>query len=895
MLSSRYNPHETESQVYRFWQEKGVLDVDPQKDREHFCIVMPPPNITGILHMGHALNNTIQDILVRYKRLSGRCSLWVPGIDHAGIATQNVVERQLKSEGLTRQSLGREELLKRIWAWKEQYGSTILEQLRRLGASCDWRRTRFTMDEQYSEAVLEVFIKLYEKNLIYRGKYIINWCPRCGTSLSDEESPYKLFKGKLYYIKYPLKDSSGFVVVATTRPETMLGDTAVAVNPRDERYKSLVGKNCLLPLVGRVIPIIVDEGVSLEFGTGAVKITPAHDPLDYQIALRHNLEFINIMTPEANISCGLKDYDGLDRFAARKKIIKDLEAQGLLEKVEDYEYSLPCCYRCDTPIEPRISEQWFVKMKPLAEKAIEVVERGQIRFYPERWKKVYLEWMYNIRDWCISRQIWWGHRIPVWYCKNCREDNPQDGNKGIIVSKTPPLRCPWCGSDKLFQDEDVLDTWFSSWLWPFAVFGWPRFKEPYKKEDLDYFYPTSCLVTAPEILFFWVARMIMAGLEFTGKIPFKDVYIHGTVRDEKGRKMSKSLGNIIDPLEVIDQMGADALRFSLINITSYGQDVFLSPQKFLMGRNFTNKIWNASRLFFILHGENKNFLETPLSLEKIDWNLLSSTDKWMHQKMNTLKREAKYLLDNYNFNEASQKIYHVFWHRFCDWYMEFSKIDIRNNQDSLYLHSKLSFMAKCILEFLILLHPFVPFITERLYQELKTILKDGVPLSLVDCRYPFGGEDLFKEEEETVDALLDTIVQIRNIRQQLNIPASQKHTLWLEDGVEETFLAFRKHLEKLAHIEKISVVPASKPFATVVNKRFKLYASLPLKDSQKEIRRLSQKIEELSRLKENTQKLLLNPNFLEKAPRQEVERRRNRLQELEEEIRILDRIRNALR
>ncbi|MFA4992229.1 MAG: valine--tRNA ligase, partial [Candidatus Omnitrophota bacterium] len=588
-IPPRYNPKEVEDKVYSRWENKNLFHAEPTSSKKPFSVVIPPPNVTGILHMGHALNDTIQDILIRWKKMQGFDSLWMPGVDHAGIATQNVVEKKLAKEGKTRNDLGREKFLEEVWKWREEYGSTIIRQLKKLGASCDWDRTRFTMDEAYSEAVKEVYIRLWNKGLIYQGDYIINWCPRCQTALSDEEAPHVDAEGKLYYIKYPFKEGEGLsakdegVVVATTRPETMLGDTAVAVNPKDRRYKKFIGKKLILPLMGREIPIVGDDFVDKKFGTGAVKVTPAHDLNDFEIAGRHHeLRVINVMNPDATMNENAGRFKGMDRFRAREEIVKELREKGLLIKIEPHKHAVGHCYRCHTAVEPYLSRQWFVKMKPLAGPAIEAVKSGRIKFYPKRWTKVYLNWMENIRPWCISRQIWWGHRLPVWYCLDCK--------KGVVASKERPVKCGACGSGNLKQDEDVLDTWFSSWLWPFATMGWPD-----KTRELGYFYPTSVLVTAPEILFFWVARMIMAGLEFMGDIPFSDVYLHGTVRDLTGKKMSKSLGNIIDPLDIINEFGADALRFSIIAITASGQDVFLAREKFELGRNFANKIWNASR------------------------------------------------------------------------------------------------------------------------------------------------------------------------------------------------------------------------------------------------------------------------------------------------------------
>ena len=709
-IPSRYNPKETEDKWYKIWVEKGLFHAAVNSAKKPFTIVIPPPNVTGILHMGHALNNTLQDILIRYHRMKGEEALWMPGTDHAGIATQNVVERSIAKEGLRRETLGREKFIERVWLWKEQYGSTIIRQLKKLGASCDWSRERFTMDLEYSKAVTEVFVRLYEKGLIYRGSYIINWCPRCQTALSDEEAPHHELSGNLYYLKYPLKDSPDqFVVVATTRPETMLGDTAVAVNPKDKRYKKIIGKTLVLPLVDREIKIITDTLVDMEFGTGAVKVTPAHDPNDYAMAKRHNLEFINVMRPDARMNEFAGEYKDMDRFEAREVIVEDLKEKGLIEKIEPHKLSAGHCYRCHTIIEPYLSKQWFVKMKPLAKPAIEAVKKGKIKFHPPRWEKVYLNWMENIQDWCISRQIWWGHRIPVYYCKKCQEN-------GVIVSRFKPETCHACGSQDILQDEDVLDTWFSSWLWPFATFYWPP--EAYKqglspkgtvpKDDLRYFYPTSILVTAQEIIFFWVARMIMAGLEFMDDVPFKDVYINGTVRDIEGKKMSKSLGNIIDPLDIIEEYGTDAMRFSLISITAHGQDVFLSKERFEQGRNFANKIWNASR--FILMNLEPTLIKTDLCVffKKED---LDVVNRWALSRFySTLQQTTKYL-ENFQFNEAANTLYGFFWHDFCDWYLEIIKQDIKNPHNQVVMY-------KILEKSLRLLHPFMPFITEEIWQSL---------------------------------------------------------------------------------------------------------------------------------------------------------------------------------
>ncbi|MFA6282008.1 MAG: valine--tRNA ligase [Candidatus Omnitrophota bacterium] len=674
-IAPRYNPKEIEEKILKKWLSIGFFGAKVSKDKKPFSIVIPPPNITGILHMGHALNDTIQDVLIRFKRMQGYSALWMPGTDHAGIATQNVVEKDLAKQGLKKEDIGREEFLNKLWQWRDKYGSTIISQLQKLGASCDWERTRFTMDEAYSETVKDVFVRLYEKDLIYRGKRIINWCPRCKTALSDEEAAHKEINGWLYYIKYPVlsghqctshqSPEQKYVVVATTRPETMLGDTAVAINPKDERFAWLKTAKVILPIMDRELKVIEDEAIDIEFGTGVVKVTPSHDPVDFNLGKKNNLEFINIMNDDATLNENAGEFANMDRFEAREAILELLEEKKLIDKKEPYKVSAGHCYRCHTIIEPRISPQWFVKMKPLAETAIKVVEDGKIKFYPERWKKVYLNWMYNIQDWCISRQIWWGHRLPVWYCKECFKGEDAEGKAGIIVGKQKPEKCPCCGSKDLVQDKDVLDTWFSSWLWPFATFYWPNFRPNTDDEkELKYFYPTSVLITASEILFFWVARMIMAGLEFKKEIPFKDVIIHGTVRDDRGIKMSKSLGNTIDPLEIIDKFGTDSLRFSIMLQASGGSDLYISNETFLVGRNFANKIWNATR-FILLKMTEKNITIDNLELEGYD-----EIDAWLLNESNTAIKEVTASLENYRINDATKIAYEFFWHVFCDWYIE---------------------------------------------------------------------------------------------------------------------------------------------------------------------------------------------------------------------------------
>jgi len=879
-IPSRYNPEESEDKWYKFWEENNLFSAKPNPAKKPFCIVIPPPNVTGILHMGHALNNTIQDILTRYHRMKAEESLWMPGTDHAGIATQNVVEKAIAKDGLKRQDLGREKFIAKVWQWKEQYGSTIIHQLKKLGASCDWPRTRFTMDKEYSHAVIEAFVQLYEKGLIYRGSYIINWCPRCQTALSDEEAPHHELQGNLYYLKYPFTDNpDDFIVVATTRPETMLGDTAVAVNPKDKRYKKFIGKSLILPLINREIKIITDSMVDMKFGTGAVKVTPAHDPNDYTLGKKHNLEFVNIMRPDGRLNENAGDYRDMDRFEAREVILEDLEEKGLLFKVQPHQLSAGHCYRCHTIIEPYLSKQWFVKMKPLAKSAIAVVKKGKIKFHPQRWTKVYLNWMQNLQDWCISRQIWWGHRIPVYYCKGCLEagmrnpkskiQNPKT-EKGVIVSRVKPEKCPVCGSADIYQDEDVLDTWFSSWLWPFATFSWPK-----KSEDLKYFYPTSVLVTAPEIIFFWVARMIMAGLEFMKDIPFKDVYIHGTVRDIEGKKMSKSLGNIIDPLDIINEYGADALRFSLISITAQGQDVFLSEERFQQGRNFANKIWNASR--FIFMNLEPSYIKVDLCefFKKEDLDIIN---RWILSRFYTVLKEVTEKLNLYKFNEAANTLYGFFWHEFCDWYLELIKPDMKNKHNQIVMY-------KVLEKSLRLLHPLMPFITEEIWQRLP---HQGE--SVMIQPWPHVQEKLIdRKAESAMNTLFEVINSIRNMRSELEIP--------LQDKIDVQI--YVSHKEKKALLESLAL--SVRNLAGLKNIVFKehyahspgrfsavlkdMHIVIPLgemADGENYKKKIEQRINRLDseiKAKENT---LANDNFTKNAPAEIVKKERLKLKELKE-------------
>lgn len=880
-LSKQYNPKISEDKWYKFWEKNNLFSSEPSADKEPYCIVIPPPNVTGILHMGHALNNSIQDILIRYKRMQGFESLWMPGTDHAGIATQNVVEKALAKEGLKRQDLGRDKFIQRVWQWKEQYGSTIIHQLKKLGASCDWSRERFTMDEDYSACVAEVFVALYEKKLIYQGNYIINWCPRCQTALSDEEAAHAELQGSLYYLKYPLKDNPlESVTVATTRPETMLGDTAVAVNPKDKRYKQYIGKTLILPLINRQIKIIADPSVDMEFGTGAVKVTPAHDPNDYTLGKKHNLDFINVMHPDATMNEAAQKYSGLDRFKAREAVLEDLRNLGLLEKITPHVLSAGHCYRCHTIVEPYLSKQWFVKMKPLARPAIDAVKKGKIKFYPQRWTKVYLNWMENIQDWCISRQIWWGHRIPVYYCKNCQKKGPK---QGIIVSATKPDKCPKCKSVELIQEKDVLDTWFSSWLWPFATFYWPK-----ESADLKYFYPTSTLVTAPEIIFFWVARMIMAGYEFRKQPPFKDIYIHGTVRDVEGKKMSKSLGNIIDPLEIIDEYGADALRFSLISITSQGQDVYLSKERFEQGRNFANKIWNASR--FVLANLKPEEVKEDLCVF-FKRGQLDIVNRWILSRFySTLDKVAKDL-DNYKFNEAANSIYAFFWHEFCDWYLELIKPQINQKQTQVVMYKVLEKTLRII-------HPFMPFITEELWQRLGQAKG-----SIMQQSWPHLQKNLINSvDEKQMQLAFEIINTIRNMRAEMEIGLQNRINIKLtftDKFIQKSTEALFNHIKNLAKIDSLTVTEKY----TAVNNEYavvlkNMHIAMPLAglaDVDVQIKKNQLKIDKLKSEIKNKEAMLSNKNFIQRAPKEIVDAEKIKLEDMRQQITKLEVIINGLR
>lgn len=865
-LSPRYNPKETEDKWLAYWKERQTFHAVPS-GKKPFTIVIPPPNVTGILHMGHALNNTLQDILIRYKRMKGFEALWMPGTDHAGIATQNVVEKQLAKEGKTRYDIGREAMLVRLWDWKKEYGDTILRQLEKLGSSCDWARTRFTMDDEYSEAVKEVFIRLYEKDLIYRGDRIINWCPRCQTALSDEEAEHKEKNGKLYHIKYPFKnDPAKFVIVATTRPETMLGDTAVAVNPQDERYSDVIGQSLVLPLINREIKIIADEFVSREFGTGAVKVTPAHDPNDFAMGQRHKLEFINIMKPDAVLNEHAGKFQGMDRFAGRKAVVAELEEQGLLVKIEDHTHAVGHCYRCDTVVEPYLSKQWFVRMEPLAKPAAQAVRDGDIKFHPERWEKVYLNWMDNIRDWCISRQIWWGHRIPVWYDEQGQAYVARSEQEAKIKAKAKN------GKEVLLrQDEDVLDTWFSSWLWPFATLGWPK-----DNPDLKFFYPTNALFTASEIIFFWVARMIMAGYEFMGKAPFTDVYIHGTVRDAKGRKMSKSLGNALDPLEIIEEYGADALRFSLI--INSGQDIFISKEKFEIGRNFANKIWNASRLIFmnVKPEALKNF-------EQINYDQLDLSSRWIVSKLYTTIEKTGEAIEKYRYSDAETLVQEFFWGSFCDWYLEIIK-----NQWS---NPEVQKVAVHVLErSLKMMHPFIPFVTEEVYSKIAE-----VPGGLSKAAWPsVKSEYINPKSQNDMQSMVDVVTSIRNTRAQWNIKPNETIDCLVAIGNQEQEAVFKKEFANLQHLGRIQNVTfdagasALKDAAAGVVGEVKFFIPLAgVIDLAKEKARIQQQIIQQEKSVEGISTRLQNNEFVKKAPPEVIQKDQERLTVLRKEIQEL--------
>ena len=843
-LPKVYEPQQVESRIYQMWEDNDCFNGDPDPKKKPFSIVMPPPNVTGQLHMGHALDCTLQDILTRFKRMQGYSTLWVPGTDHAGIATQIKVEEELRvKEGLTRYDLGREKFLQRVWKWKEEYGNRIVEQQKKMGVSCDWSRSRFTMDEGCSKAVRETFCELYDKGLIYKGSRIINWCPHCITALSDAEVEYVDKPGHLWYIRYPLADGSGDLVVATTRPETMMGDTGVAVNPEDERFRDLVGKTCILPIMNREIPIVADDYVELGFGTGAVKMTPAHDPNDFEVGLRHNLEVIRVINDDGTINENGGKYNGMDRYECRKAIVKDLEEQGYLVKTEPYSHNVGTCYRCHNDVEPLISAQWFVKMEPLAKEAIRVVKDGTIKFVPERFTKTYINWMENVHDWCISRQLWWGHQIPAWYCDECGHIN---------VSRQDPTRCEKCGCTHLTREEDVLDTWFSSALWPFSTLGWPN-KD---SEDLRYWYPTSVLVTGYDIIFFWVARMIFSGMEQMKQEPFKTVFIHGLVRDDKGRKMSKSLGNGIDPLEMADKFGADALRFNLITGNSPGNDMRFFVEKCEAMRNFANKIWNASR--YVMMNLTIDHVQLPEQLEL--------EDKWVLSKLNTLIREVTDNMEAYELGVASAKIYDFIWDTYCDWYIELTKARLYGEDEEAKLAAQ-NVLCYVLLRVLELLHPFMPFITEEIWQALP---HEGD--FLIRAQWPEYQERFaFTQEENAMEAVKDAISAVRARRSEMNVPPSRKAKILIVTQTPDIYAGGRDFIMRLAYASEVEVQAQSpedlKGMVTVATHNATLYLPLAeLVDIRQELERIAK---EKAKAEENLariEKKLQNESFVSKAP-----------------------------
>jgi valyl-tRNA synthetase len=878
-METTYQPKNVEDRIYKMWEEKGYFSAKPNKSKKPFSLVIPPPNVTGILHMGHVLDNTPQDIMVRLNRMKGCETVWVPGTDHAGIATQVAVEKYLQTKKLSRHTLGREKFVEQVWQWKEQYGGTIIQQLKKLGCSCDWKRLRFTFDKEYSEAVKEVFVRLYEKRLIYRGNYIINWCPRCQTALSDEEVEHEEVEGGLYWIKYSFKDNKDkYIVVATTRPETMLGDTAVAVHPDDKRYKNMIGKTLILPIIKREIKIIADEIVERDFGSGAVKVTPAHDPNDFLMGQKHNLEFINVMTTDARMNENAGEYKGLDRLECRKRIVERLTQEGLLEKQEKYMHSVGHCYRCETMIEPYLSLQWFVKMRPLAEPAIKAAEKKDVRFYPEHWTKVYLNWLGNIRDWCISRQLWWGHRIPVWYCSK-EDQNPKSKiqNKKLdcppIASRTTPAKCPKCGNTNLIQDPDVLDTWFSSWLWPFVVFGWPK-----ETENLKYFYPTTFLNSGKEIIFFWVSRMIMAGLEFTGSVPFRDVYIHGIAHDKQGRKLSKSFGNSPDPLKLIDQYGADALRFGIMANIPLGEDFYIPDEAYESGRNFCNKLWNASRL--VLTAEKK---QDAIAEDKE--NVFE--DNWIISRLNTTIRDYTKALEKYEFSEAAHLIYHFFWSDLCDWYLEIIKPRLYNDDKTVA-----KIIPHIFSRLLSMLHPFIPFITEELWQKFKEkYATDFKNEAVIIADWPVADISQIDEKaEKTMETLIDIIRGVRNIRNKMNIEKKQPLALIISAESKEILAGIKEHQDLIIHQANLSKIELGiklaqpKHSATEIVSVLKLFVPLEgIIDIEIEKKRLKERLTKVQEQLEFVKQKLAKEEFKSRAPQSVVQKETQKLEELSQQ------------
>lgn len=870
-LAKAYEPKVVEERWYREWETAGCFQAQVPSDKESYSIVIPPPNITGVLHMGHALNNTLQDILCRWKRMSGYNVLWMPGTDHAGIATQNVVERQLAAEGTSRHEIGREAFIERVWKWKAESGGQIIGQLKRLGASCDWDRERFTMDAGLSTAVREVFVRLYEEGLIYRDNRLINWCPRCHTALSDIEVEHEDQKGSLWHLRYPVVGSDTCLVVATTRPETMLGDTAVAVNPADDRYRDLIGGYVTLPLVNRRIPIIGDEYVDMEFGTGVVKITPAHDFNDFEVGKRHNLDRINVFDESGIINAAGHQFEGLDRFAARKQIVAELEEQGFLDKIVDHALSVGGCYRCKTVVEPYMSLQWYVQVAPLAEEALAAVREGTTRIVPSQWENTYYEWMENIRDWCISRQIWWGHRIPAWYCDHCNK---------ITVSKTDPTACDHCGSDEIRQETDVLDTWFSSALWPFSTMGWPE-----RTEELASFYPTSCLITGFDILFFWVARMMMMGIHFMGEVPFRDVYIHALVRDAQGQKMSKSRGNVIDPLVIIDQYGADAFRFTLAAFAAQGRDVKLAEKRIAGYRNFVNKIWNASRFAFM---NLEDFEPAAVDVKELE---LSNADRWILCRLNEVSGEVDDALSGYRFNEAASSLYRFTWSEFCDWYIELIKEDLYKGDAA--RKTTAQYVLWTVLENLLrLLHPFMPFITEEIWQSLpgirpvSSIMKASYPAPVPEWQYTEGAQEM--------ELVMEVIRGIRNIRGEVEVPPSREIAVILDCGSDESLHVLKRnegYVMSLARLSDLAMGRApERPADAAVQVAGDVQIIIPLKglvNVQEEEKRLLKEIGKIEKDIDFLGKKLQNPEFIGRAPASVVAKEQEKQEEFTKKKQVL--------
>ena len=850
-LPKVYDPKQVEKKIYDMWLEGNYFHAERDPEKKPFTIVIPPPNVTGQLHLGHAFDETIQDVLIRYKRMDGYSTLWLPGYDHAGIATQIKVEEKLRNEGKTRFDLGREKFLDEVWAWKNKYGDRIVEQLKTLGSSCDWERQRFTMDDTCARAVRETFVDLYRKKLIYKGKRIINWCPKCTTALSDAEVEYVDKPGHLWHVRYPLSDGSGDLIIATTRPETMLGDTGVAVNPNDERYTDIVGKTCILPLVGREIPIVSDDYVEMDFGTGCVKMTPCHDPNDFEVAQRHDLDYILILDDDAKIINGGK-YNGMDRYEARKAIVADLEAEGYLVKVEDYSHSVGTCYRCHSDVEPISSEQWFVKMAPLAKEAIRVVEDGEVKFVPERFSKTYLNWMYNVRDWCISRQLWWGHRIPAWYCKDCGH---------VTVSKEDATECEACHSKNIEQDPDVLDTWFSSALWPFSTLGWPE-----ETEDLKYFYPTDVLVTGYDIIFFWVARMIFSACEQMHKIPFHTVLIHGLIRDPQGKKMSKSAGNGVDPIEMIERFGADALRFNIITGNSPGNDMRFYVERCEAMRNFANKLWNASR--FVMMNLTIGDCALPEKLEL--------PDRWILSKLNSLVGEVRENMERYELGIAAQKIYDFIWDSYCDWYIELTKERL-NSGDAEAKEGAERVLLYVLTDILKLLHPFMPYITEEIFQAIP---HEGE--ALIVAPYPkYDAVLSFPEDEAGFELIMDAVKAVRSRRAEMNVPPSKRPTLIITSDRPEVFEAGRTYLSKLAYAGEVEIsaeAPAdTEGMVSVVTGSAKMFMPMAeLVDIEKERARIEKELDKARAQLEAQNKKLANESFVSRAPEAVVNAERER-------------------